>query len=172
MGMYGLFLLRILRARAARARLHSSCMMIRRIGCCFSCRGRCIALWRCHMPRRTSGAGRHGGFARGVRLLAISGRRSLRECARYLFGGRLHSIRLCRRSLCGNRFLPGYGIRAILLCRRAMMIAVCIRGRVDIGSAASSASARASRCAWLGFPAAAARLIAVPAEGMRCIGHH
>lgn len=32
LGMYGLLLLRILRGRAARAGLHSSCMMIRRIG--------------------------------------------------------------------------------------------------------------------------------------------
>ena len=80
LGMYGLLLLRILRGRAAHDGLRSSCMMIRRIGRCFSCRR------RCHMARRTSGAGRHGGFARGVRLLSGSSRRGLRECARHLFG--------------------------------------------------------------------------------------
>ena len=44
LGMYGLFLLRILHDRAAHDGLHGFCMMIRRIGRCFSCRGRCIAL--------------------------------------------------------------------------------------------------------------------------------
>ena len=170
LGMYGLLLLRVLRARAAHDRLRSSCGMIRRAGRGFCCCGRSFVLWRCYMTRCTSGAGRHGGFARGVRLLAGSGRRSLRECARHLFGGRLHGIRLCRRSLCGNRFLTGYGIRAVLLRRRAMMIAVCVRGRIDIGSAASTARARSGRCIRLGISAAAARLIAVPADGMRRIG--
>ena len=169
--MYGLFLLHILRDPAICGRLHSSCMMIRRAWRCFSCRGRCIVLRCCHMSRCTSGAGRHGCFPRGVRLLAGSGRRSLRECARHLFGGRLHGIRLCRRSLCGNRFLTGYGIRAVLLRRRATMIAVCIRRRIDIGSAASTASARSSRRALLWVSAAAARLAIVPADGMRRIGH-
>ena len=166
LGMYGLFLLRILRGRAAHDGLRSIRTMIRRIGRCFSCRR------RCHMTRRTSGAGRHGCFPCGVWLLASSGRRSLRECARHLFGSSLYSIRLCRRSLRGNSFLTGYGIRAALLRRRAMMIAVCVRGRIDIGSAASTASTRPGRCVRLGISAAAARLIAVPAEGMRCIGHH
>ena len=117
LGMYGLFLLRILRDRAAHDGLHRSCGMIRRIGCCFSCRGCCIALWCCHMSRRTSGAGRHGCFACRIGLFAICGRRCLRKCTRHLFGGSLHSIRLR-----GNGFLTGYGIRAALLRRRAMMI--------------------------------------------------
>ena len=77
LGMYGLFLLRILRARAAHDGLRSIRTMIRRIGRCFSCRR------RCHMTRRTSGAGRYGGFPCGVWLLASSGRRCLRECARH-----------------------------------------------------------------------------------------
>ena len=167
--MCGLLLLRILCDRAAHGGLRSIRTMIRRIGRCFSCRGCCIVLWRRHMTRRTSCAGRHSCFPRGVRLLAISGRRGLRECARHLFCGRLYSIRLCRRSLRGNRFLTGCRTCAALLRRRAMMIAVCIRGRVDIGRIAA-ASAWASRCAWLGFPAAAARLMAIFADGMRCIG--
>ena len=169
LGMYGLFLLRILRDRAAHDRLRSSCGTIRRTGRGFCCRGRCMVLRRCHVARCTSGAGRHSCFPRGVRLLAISGRRGLRECARHLFCGRLYSIRLCRRSLRGNRFLTGCRTCAALLRRRAMMIAVCIRGRVDTGRIAA-ASAWASRCAWLGFPAAAARLMAIFADGMRCIG--
>ena len=171
LGMYGLFLLRILHDRAAHDRLRSSCGMIRRTGRGFGCRRRCMVLRRCHMARRTSGAGRHGGFARGVRLLASSGRRSLRECARHLFGGGLYSIRLCRRSLRGNSFLTGYGIRAALLRRRAMMIAVCVGRCVDIGGIAA-ASVRAGRRIRLRIPAAAALAAAVPAEGMRCIGHH
>ena len=170
LGMYGLLLLHILRSCAARAGLHSSYMMIRRTGRCFSCRGHCIVLWRCHMSRRTSGAGRHGCFPRRIRLLAICGRCCLRKCTCHLFGGRLHGIRLCRRSLRGNRFLTGYGIRAILLCGCAMMIAVCVRRCIDIGRIAA-ASAWAGRCAWLGISAAAARLTAVPADGMRCIGY-
>ena len=169
--MYGLFLLCILRDCAAHGGLRSILMMIQRIGCCFSCRGRCMVFRCCHVARCTSGAGRHGCFSRGVRLLAGSCRRSLRECACRLFGGSLYSIRLCRRSLRGNSFLTGYGIRAALLRRRAMMIAVCVRGRVDIGSAAA-ASARAGRCIRLRISAAAARLMAIPADGMRCIGHH
>lgn len=92
LGMYGLFLLRILRDRAAHDRLHRSCGMIRRTGCGFSCRGRCIVLWRCHMTRRTSGAGRYGCFACRIGLLAICGRRCLRKCARHLFGGGLYGI--------------------------------------------------------------------------------
>ena len=166
LGMYGLFLLRILRDRAAPDGLRSIRTMIRRIGRCFSCRR------RCHMARRTSGAGRHGCFPRGVRLLASSGRCSLRECTRHLFCGSLYSIRLCRRSLRGNRILRRCKIRTALLRRRAMMIAVCVRGRIDIGSAARAARARSGRCIRLGISAAAARLIAVPADGMRCIGHH
>ena len=166
------FLLRILRGHAARSRLHSSCMMIRRIGRCFSCRWRCIALRCCHMTRRTSGAGRHRCFSCRIRLSAIYRRHCLRKCARHLFRGRLYGIRLCRGSLRGNSFLTGYGIRAALLRRRAAMIAVCIRGRIDVGSAASTASARAGRCIRLGVPADAARLMAIFADGMRCIGHH
>lgn len=169
MGMYGLFLLRILRGRAARAGLHSFCMMIRRIGYCFPCRERCIVLRCCHVARCTSGARRHGGFARRVGLLAGSSRRSLRECACHLFGGRLYGIVLCRGCLRGNGFLTGYRIRAALLRRRTMMIAVCVRRCIDIGRIA--ASARAGRCAWLGIPAAATRLTTVPADGMRCIGY-
>ena len=169
--MYGLFLLRILRDRAARAGLHSSCVMIRRSGCGLSCRRCRLLLWRFGMSRRTSGAGRYSCFPRGVGLLTSSGRRSLRECARHLFGGSLYGIRLCRRSLRGNRILRQCRIRAALLRRCAMMIAICIRGRIDIGRIAA-ASARASWCARLWIPAAAARLIAVPADGMRCIGHH
>ena len=165
-----LFLLRILHDRAAHDRLRSSCGMIRRAGRGFCCCGRSFALWRCYMTRCTSGAGRHGGFARGVGLLAGASRRGLRECARHLFGGRLYSVRLCRKSLSGSRFLRRYRIRAALLCGRAMMIAVCVRGCIDIGSAASSASARAGWCVRLGISAAAARLIAVPADGMYCIG--
>ena len=172
LGMYGLFLLRILRGRAARAGLHRSCGMIRRTGRSFCCRGRCMVLRRCHMARCTSGAGRHGGFARGVRLLSGASRRGLRECARHLFGGGLYGIRLCSNRLSRNRFLIECRIRAVLLRRRAMMIAVCVRGRIDIGSAASAARARSGRCIRLGISAAAARLIAVPADGMRCIGHH
>ena len=164
--MYGLFLLRILHDRAAHDRLRSIRTMIRRIGRCFSCRR------RCHVARCTSGAGRYGGFARGVRLLSGSGRRSLRECAHHLFGGGLYGIRLCSNRLSRNRFLIECRIHAVLLRRCAMMIAVCVRGRIDIGSAASAASARPGRCIRLGISAAAARLIAVPAEGMRCIGHH
>ena len=165
LGMYGLFLLRILRDRAAPDGLRSIRTMIRRIGRCFSCR------WRCHVARCTSGAGRHGGFARGVRLLAGSGRRSLRECARHLFGGGLYGIRLCSNRLSRNRFLIECRIRAVLLRRRAMMIAVCVRGRIDIGSAARAASARAGRRIRLRIPAAAALLATVPADGMRRIGH-
>ena len=169
--MYGLFLLRILRDRAAHDGLRSSCGMIRRTGRGFGCRGRCMVLRRCHVARCTSGAGRHGGFARGVRLLSGSSRRGLWECARHLFGGGLYGICLCSRSLRGNRFLTGCRIRAVLLRRRAMMIAVCVRGRIDIGSAASTARARSGRCIRLGISAAAARLIAVPADGMCRIGH-
>ena len=170
--MYGLFLLRILRDRAAHDGLRSSCAMIRRAWCCFFCRGRGIVLRCCHMSRRTSGAGRYGGFARGVRLLAGASRRSLRECASHFFGGGLYGIRLCSNRLSRNRFLIECRIRAVLLRRCAMMIAVCVRGRIDIGSAASTASARPGRCIRLGISAAAARLIAIPADGMRCIGHH
>lgn len=172
LGMYGLLLLRILHDRAAHDRLRSSCGTIRRTGRGFCCRGRCMVLRRCHVARCTSGAGRYGGFARGVRLLSGSSRRGLRKCARHLFGGGLYGIRLCSNRLSQNRFLIECRIRAVLLRRRAMMIAVCVRGCIDIGSAANSASARASRGARLGISAAAARLIAVPAEGMRCIGHH
>ena len=50
LGMYGLFLLRILHDRAAHDRLRSIRTMIRRIRRCFSC------CRRCHMARRTSGA--------------------------------------------------------------------------------------------------------------------
>ena len=167
--MYGLFLLRILHDRAAHDRLRSSCGMIRRTGRGFCCRGRCIALWRCHMTLRASGAGRHGCFPRGVGLLASSGRRSLRECTCHLFCGGLYSIRLRRGSLHGNRFLTGCRACAALLRRRTMMIAVCVRRCIDIGRIA--ASARAGRCAWLGIPAAATRLTTVPADGMRCIGY-
>lgn len=152
-------------------RLRSSCGTIRRTGRGFCCRGRCMVLRRCHVARCTSGAGRHGGFARGVGLLADSDRRGLRECARHLFGGGLYGIRLCSNRLSRNRFLRRCRIRAVLLRRRAMMIAVCVRGRIDIGSAASTARARSGRCIRLGISAAAARLIAVPADGMRCIGH-
>lgn len=166
LGMYGLFLLRILRGRAAHDGLRSIRTMIRRIGRCFSCR------WRCHMTRCTSGAGRHSSFVRRVRLLSDASRRGLRECARHLFGGRLYGIRLCSNRLSRNRFLIECRIRAVLLRRRAMMIAVCVRGRIDIGSAASAARARSGWCIRLGISAAAARLIAVPADGMRCIGHH
>ena len=172
LGMYGLLLLHILHDRAARAGLRSSCGMIRRTGRGFCCRGRCMVLRSCHMARCTSGAGRHGGFARGVRLLSGASRRGLRECARHLFGGGLYGIRLCSNRLSRNRFLIECRIRAVLLRRRAMMIAVCVRGRIDIGSAARAARARSGRCIRLGISAAAARLIAVPAEGMRCIGHH
>ena len=171
-GMYVLFLLRILRGRAAHDGLRSIRMMIRRTGRGFCCRGRCMVLRSCHMARCTSGAGRHGGFARGVRLLSGASRRGLRECARHLFGGGLYGIRLCSNRLSRNRFLIECRIRAVLLRRRAMMIAVCVRGCIDIGSAASTASARAGWCVRLGISAAAARLIAVPADGMRCIGHH
>ena len=171
LGMYGLFLLRILRDRAAHDGLRSSCGMIRRAGRGFCCCGRSFVLWRCYMTRCTSGAGRYGGFARGVRLLSRSSRRGLRECARHLFGGGLYGIRLCSNRLSRNRFLIECRIRAVLLRRRAMMIAVCIRGCVDIGRIAA-ARARSGRCIRLGISAAAARLIAVPAEGMRCIGHH
>ena len=171
MGKYGLFLLRILRDRAAHDGLHSSCGIIRRTGRGFSCRGRSTVLRRCHMTGRTSGAGRYGCFARGVGLFASCGRRCLRKRTCHLFGGRLCGIRLCRRSLRGNRILRQCRIRAALLRRCAMMIAICIRGRIDIGRIAA-ASARASWCARLWIPAAAARLIAVPADGMRCIGHH
>ena len=170
LGMYGLFLLRILRSRAARAGLRSSCVMIRRAWRCFSCRGCCIVLWRCHMARCASGAGWYGCFSRGVWLLASSCRRSLRKCACHLFGGSLYSIRLCRRSLRGNRFLTGCRACAALLRRRAMMIAVCIRRRIDIGRIAA-ASVRASWYARLGFSAAAARLMAIFADGMRRIGY-
>ena len=166
LGMYGFFLLRILRDRAVRAGLHSSCMMIRRIGRCFFCRGCCMVLWRCHMPRRTPCTGWHRCLSRGIRLPAIYRRYCLRKSARHLFCGGLCSIRLR-----GNSFLTGYWIRTALLRRRAAMIAVCIRGRIDIGSAASTASPRAGRCARLGIPAAAARLATVPADGMRRIGH-
>ena len=169
--MYGLFLLRILHDRAAHDGLRSSCMMIRRTGQGFCCRGRCMVLRRCHMARCTSGAGRHGCFPCGVWLLASSGRRSLRECARHLFGGGLYGIRLCSNRLSRNRFLIECRIRAVLLRRRAMMIAVCVRGRIDIGSAARAARARSGRCIRLGISAAAARLIAVPADGMCRIGH-
>ena len=170
--MYGLFLLHILRDPAICGRLHSSCMMIRRAWRCFSCRGRCIVLRCCHMSRCTSGAGRHSSFARRVGLLAGASRRGLWECARHLFGGGLYGIRLCSNRLSRNRFLIECRIRAVLLRRRAMMIAVCVRGRIDIGSAASAARARSGRCIRLGIPAAAARLIAVPADGMCRIGHH
>ena len=171
LGMHGLLLLRILCDYAAHGRLYRSCVMIWCAWRRFSCRGRYMLLRRCHMPRCTSGAGRHGCFPRGVRLHAISCRRGLRECARHLFGGSLYGIRLCRRSLRGNRILRRCRIRTALLRRRAMMIAVRIRGRVDIGHIAA-ASARAGRCVRLWIPAAAARLTAVPADGMRCIGHH
>ena len=80
LGMYVLFLLRILRDCTTHGRLHSSCVMIRRTGCCFSCRGRCIVLRSGHMPRCTSGAGRHSSFACGIRLFAGSSGRSLRKC--------------------------------------------------------------------------------------------
>lgn len=170
--MYGLFLLHILHDRAAHDRLRSSCGTIRRTGRGFCCRGRCMVLWRCHMTRRTSGARRHRCLSRGVGLFAICWRYCLRKSACHLFSGSLCSIRLCRSSLRGNSFLTGYGIRAALLRRRAAMIPVCIRGRIDIGSAASTARARSGRCIRLGISAAAARLIAVPADGMRCIGHH
>ena len=163
--MYGLFLLRILHDRAAHDRLRSSCGTIRRTGRGFCCRGRCMVLRRCHVAWCTSGAGRYGGFSRGIRLFAISDRRSLREYACHLLGGGLYSIRLHR-----SRVLRRCRIRAALLCRRAMMIAVCVRGCIDIGSAARAARARSGRCIRLGISAAAARLIAVPAEGMRCIG--
>lgn len=172
LGMYGLLLLRVLRARAAHDRLRSSCGTIWRTGRGFCCCGRSFVLWRCYMTRCTSGAGRHGGLARGVRLLSGSSRRGLRECARHLFGGGLYGIRLCSNRLSRNRFLIECRIRAVLLRRRAMMIAVCVRGRIDIGSAASAARARSGRCIRLGISAAAARLIAVPADGMCRIGHH
>ena len=163
--MYGLFLLRILHDRAAHDRLRSSCGTIRRTGRGFCCRGRCMVLRRCHVARCTSGAGRYGGFSRGIRLFAISGRRSLREYACHLLGGGLCSIRLHR-----SRFLRRCRIRAALLCRRAMMIAVCIRRGIDIGRIAA-ASARAGRRIRLRIPAAAALLTTVPADGMRRIGH-
>ena len=169
--MYGLFLLRILRDRAAHDRLRSSCGTIRRTGRGFCCRGRCMVLRRCHVARCTSGAGRHSSFARRVGLLAGASRRGLWECARHLFGGGLYGIRLCSNCLSRNRFLIECRIRAVLLRRRAMMIAVCVRGRIDIRSAASAACARSSRCIRLGISAAAARLIAVPADGMCRIGH-
>ena len=172
LGMYGLFLLRILRDRAVHDGLRSIRTMIRRTRRGFCCCGRSFVLWRCYMTRCTSGAGRHGGFARGVRLLSGASRRGLRECARHLFGGGLYGIRLCSNRLSRNRFLIECRIRAVLLRRRAMMIAVCVRGRIDIGSAASTARARSGRCIRLGISAAAAWLIAVPADGMRCIGHH
>ena len=166
LGMYGLFLLRILRDRAVHDGLRSIRTMIRRIGRCFSCR------WRCHVARCTSGAGRHGCFPCRVGLLAGASRRGLRECARHLFGGGLYGIRLCSNRLSRNRFLIECRIRAVLLRRRAMMIAVCVRGRIDIGSAARAARARSGRCIRLGISAAAALLTTVPADGMRCIGHH
>lgn len=168
--MYGLFLLRILRGRAAHDGLHRSCRMIRRIGRCFSCRGCCMVLWRCHMTRRTSGAGRHRCFSCRIRLSAIYRRHCSRKCARHLFGGRLYSICLCSIRLRGNRFSTGYGIRAALLRRRAAMIPVCIRGRIDIGRIAT-ASARPGRRTLLWISAAAARLATVPADGMRRVGH-
>ena len=171
LGMYGLFLLRILRDRAVRAGLRSSCVMIRCAWRCFSCRGCCMVLWRCHMTRRTSGARRHRCLSRGVGLFAICWRYCLRKSACHLFSGSLCSIRLCRSSLRGNSFLTGYGIRAALLRRRAAMIPVCIRGRIDIGSAASTASARPGRCTLLWVSAAAARLTTIFADGMRRIGH-
>ena len=120
--MYGLFLLRVLRARAAHDRLRSSCGMIRRAGRGFCCCGRSFVLWRCYMTRCTSGTGRHSSFARRVGLFAGASRRGLWECARHLFGGSLYSIRLCRRSLRGNRILRRCKIRTALLRRRAMMI--------------------------------------------------
>ena len=169
--MYGLFLLHILRDRAAHDRLRSSCGMIRRTGRGFCCRGRCMVLRRCHVARCTSGAGRHSSFARGVRLLAGASRRGLWECARHLFGGGLYGIRLCSNRLSRNRFLRRCRIRAVLLRRRAMMIAVCVRGRINIGSAARAARARAGRRIRLRIPAAAALLTTVPADGMRRIGH-
>ena len=169
--MYGLFLLRVLCVRAAHDRLRSSCGMIRRTGRSFCCRGRCMVLRRCHMARCTSGARRYGGFARGVRLLSGSSRRGLRECARHLFGGGLYGIRLCSNRLSRNRFLIECRIRAALLRRCAMMIAVCVRWCVDIGSVASSTRVWTGRCARLGIPAAAVRLITVSADGLRCIGH-
>ena len=172
LGMYGLFLLRILRGRASHDGLRSSCGTIRRAGRGFSCRGRCMVLRRCHVARCTSGAGRHSSFARRVGLLAGASRRGLWECARHLFGGGLYGIRLCSNRLSRNRFLIECRIRAVLLRRRAMMIAVCVRGRIDIGSAARAARARSGRCIRLGISAAAARLIAVPADGMCRIGHH
>ena len=172
LGMYGLLLLRVLRARAAHDRLRSSCGTIRRTGRGFCCRGRCMVLRRCHVARCTSGAGRYGGFARRVGLLAGASRRGLWECARHLFGGGLYGIRLCSNRLSRNRFLIECRIRAVLLRRRAMMIAVCVRGCIDIGSAARAARARSGRCIRLRIPAAAALLTTVPADGMRCIGHH
>ena len=162
--MYGLFLLRILRGRAAHDGLRSIRTMIRRIGRCFSCRR------RCHMTRRTSGAGRHRCFSCRIRLSAIYRRHCSRKCARHLFGGRLYSICLCSIRLRGNRFSTGYGIRAALLRRRAAMIPVCIRGRIDIGRIAT-ASARPGRRTLLWISAAAARLATVPADGMRRVGH-
>ena len=80
LGMYGLFLLRILHDCAAHDGLRSSCGMIRRTGRGFGCRGRCMVLRRCHMPRSTSCAGRHSSFACGIRLFAGSSGRSLRKC--------------------------------------------------------------------------------------------
>ena len=147
LGMYGLFLLRILRGRASHDGLRSSCGTIRRAGRGFSRRGGwlCMVLRRCHVARCTSGAGRHSSFARRVGLLAGASRRGLWECARHLFGGGLYGIRLCSNCLSRNRFLIECRIRAVLLRRRAMMIAVCVRGRIDIGSAASAARARSGR---------------------------
>ena len=172
LGMYGLLLLHILHDRAARAGLRSSCGMIRRAGRGFCCCGCSFVLWRCYMTRRTSGAGRNGCFAGRVWLLADPSRCGLRERVRCLFGGRLYGICLRCSGLRGNRFLSGYSACTILLRRCAVMIGVCMRSRIAAGCAASAARARSGRCIWLGISAAAARLIAVPADGMRCIGHH
>ena len=100
-----------------------------------------------------------------IKGTSASGRRSLREYACHLLGGGLYSIRLHR-----SRFLRRCRIRAALLCRRAMMIAVCIRRGIDIGRIAA-ARARAGRRIRLRIPAAAALLTTVPAEGMCRIGH-
>ena len=172
LGLHGLSHLRILRNSAAHDGLRGSCLMIRRSGRSLSRRGFRMVLRRCNVSRRTPCAGRNGCFAGRVWLLADPGRCGLRERVRCLFGGRLYGICLRCSGLRGNRFLRGYSACTILLRRCAVMIGVCMRSRIDIGSAASTARARSGRCIRLGISAAAVRLIAVPADGMCRIGHH
>lgn len=171
LGMYGLFLLRILRSCAAHDGLRDSCLMIRRPGRSFSRRGFHMVLWRCNVPRRTPCAGRNGCFAGRVLPLADPGRCGLLERACCLFGGRLYGICLRCGGLRGNRFLSGYSACAGLLRRCAMMVGARVRSRSTARYTASSARARGVRRVRFRISAAAARLSTVFADGMRCIGH-